>query len=72
MTDSVPDLSDRVRAMVDTYAAEFSRSPQPDGAIIVRLTFPAGDIISGSGDTTESAVTALEARVAAFTSALGA
>lgn len=65
-------LADRVAALCADTGGEFSRTPQDDGSVVVRLTYPDGDVISGAGATTEDAVTALEVRVAAFTSALGA
>jgi hypothetical protein len=64
-------LADRVQVLKDAHGAEFTRSVNPLGAVVVVLEFPAGDKISGSGATTAEAVTALEARVAAFMTALG-
>lgn len=65
-------LADRVKLLTDAHAAEFTRTPQADGSVAVVLHFPAGDKISGVGATTEQAFNALEARVAAFLTALGA
>lgn len=63
-------LADRVKAMCDTHSGEFTRSPQGDNTIIVRLIFPAGDVISGAGANTAAAFEQLELRVAAFTANL--
>lgn len=65
-------LAERVKALTDAHNAEFTRTPQADGSVAVTLHFPLGDKISGVGATTEAAFTQLEARVAAFTAALGA
>ena len=70
MSDQVLTLADRVKALCDTHNAEFTRSPQPDVSVIVRLTFKTGDVISGSGANTAAAVAQLEARVHAFTANL--
>lgn len=63
-------LADRVKVLCDAHSGEFTRSPQDDGTVIVRLIFPAGDVISGAGANTAAAVAQLELRVAAFTANL--
>jgi hypothetical protein len=68
--EQVLTLADRVKAMCDTHSGEFTRSPQADGTVIVRLIFPAGDVISGAGANTAAALEQLELRVAAFTANL--
>ncbi len=65
-------LADRVRALTDAHNATFTRTPQPDGAVVVTLHFPLGDTLSGKGATTQDAVAHLETRVQAFLTALEA
>ena len=67
--DEPQSLADRVSALQQAHAAEFSRTPQADGTVVVVLQFPDGDRISGRGATTALAVTHLEARVKAFVAA---
>lgn len=70
MSDQVLTLADRVKALCDMHSGEFTRSPQADGSVIVRLTFPAGDVISGAGANTAAAFEQLDLRVASFTANL--
>lgn len=65
-------LADRVKILTDAHNAEFTRTPQADGSVVVTLHFPLGDKISGTGPTTEAAFNHLEARVNAFLTALEA
>jgi hypothetical protein len=65
-------LADRVKTLTDAHSAEFTRTPQTDGTVVVTLHFPLGDKISGAGATTADAFNHLEARVAAFVAALEA
>ena len=70
VVEEVLTLADRVKALCDLHSGEFTRSPQADGTVIVRLIFPAGDVISGSGANTAAAFAQLDARVTAFTANL--
>lgn len=63
-------LADRVRALCEAHAAEFTRHPQDDGTVVVKLAFAAGDVVAGTGADTAAAVTTLETRVAAYVAAI--
>ncbi len=63
-------LADRVKRLTDAHNAEFHRIPEGNDKVKVTLTFPDGTVLGGLGTTTETAFTHLEARVAAFLSAL--
>lgn len=70
MADQPLPLNDRVKALQDAHEAEFTRTPQADGTVLVRLQFKSGDVISGTGANTAAAFEQLEARVTAFTANL--
>jgi hypothetical protein len=71
MPDPVAATSaDRLRALTKAYGGEFSKTPQPDGSVIVRLHLPSGEVVAASGTTTLEAVVALTKRVNAFHAAL--
>ena len=62
--------AERLRALEQQYGGSFDKTPQPDGAVIVRLNKPDGETIAARGATVADAVTQLELRVAAFLVAL--
>lgn len=58
-------LADRLNALTATHGGYWTRTKLPDRTEIMRLHLEAGDVFTGTGDSTAAAVAALEAKVAA-------
>jgi hypothetical protein len=63
-------LADRLNALAATHNASWTRTPNTDDTVVVRLHLNAGDVVAGVGSTTADAVAHLERRMTAFTAAL--
>ncbi len=62
-------VADRLDALCAKYDGTFERSTA-DGTVTILFTLKAGDRLSGTGATTESAVAALEAKLEKIGNAL--
>lgn len=65
-------LADRLNALTAQHGGEWTRTPNADGTVAVRLILPDGTVIAGTGATTHAAVAQLERRVPAYLSAVEA
>ena len=66
-------LQDHINDLIATKAkgAEFSRTMAPNNkTVIVKFTWPNGDVVSGNGDSTYTAFINLRRKVLAFVAAM--
>jgi hypothetical protein len=56
-------LADRLKDLAGTSGAEYSRTPNKDGTVTVRFTYPNGDVVTGTDKDTAAAVAVLERKV---------